>query len=360
MTGTLVFPSSVTAALTYAREAAARGEQVVGASSLAGDENAGAFTAWERLPSIHDAGFAEAIVALVGRHGLTHVYAPLTTVHAALSGLIADGRLALTLVRPNPITEQNAALRRALDRGAVLHGFMAEIAEDAARLPSRTQTAAVLRYAESLYGESADVKLAAMLAVAAEAPQGDVVEIGTLMGKSASVLVQAARMFQIGAVLTVDPWMPVHALQQDSPSLVREVVDLWDFDLLSTGYVLNIAPLSDGRVNHLRLPSEEGFAVYDRDRRVETPDLGRTDYAGGIALLHIDGNHDLEAVRQDWALWGSRMVPGGWVIFDDYTWLHGAGPRRVGDAFLDESGAWDRAFVCGGALFVQLASDRAV
>lgn len=357
MAGTLVFPSSVSAALDYAREAAARGERVVGASSLPGDENAPAFAAWRRLPSIHDDGFAEAVAALVAEEGLTHVYAPLTTVHARLAALIAEGRLSLKLVRPNPITEQNDAVRRAVDRAAALYRFMGAVVDDAACLPPLPRVAAVLRYANGLYGESADVKLAAMLAVAATAPRGDVVEIGTLMGKSASVLVLAAHLFDIGAVLTVDPWMPAHALQQDSPALVRDVVDLWDFDLLRQGYFLNIIPLSHGRANHLRLPSAEGFAVYDRQRRVETPELGATDYAGRIALLHIDGNHDLAAVREDWALWGSRMAPGGWVVFDDYTWLHGAGPRLVGDGFLGDPAAWDRAFVCGGALFVRLAGD---
>lgn len=359
MTSTLVFPSSVAAALDYARDATARGERVVGASSLPRDENAPAFSAWERLPSIHEEGFLDAVLVLVERYGLTHVHAPLTTAHAALTALIEAGRLPLKLVRPSPISEQNAALRRSLDRAAQLAGFAADIVGNGSALPPLAQWAATLRYANGCYGESSDVKLAAMLAVAASAPKGDVVEIGTLMGKSASVLVLAARMFAIGSVLTVDPWTPAHARQKDSPTLVQDAVDLWDFALLSGGYFLNMIPIAAGRANHLRLPSEDGFAVYDRARRVETPELGPTDYTGRIALLHIDGNHDLAAVRQDWALWGSRMLPGGWVIFDDYTWLHGAGPRVIGDRLLEDGRAWQRAFVCGGALFVRLAGETA-
>lgn len=352
--GTLVFPSSVAAAVAYAREAAQRGERVVGASSLPGDENAHAFDAWERLPSIHEPGFAEAIADLVARHGLTHVHAPLTTVHGAIQTLIDEGRLAVRLVRPNPIAEQNQRIRHTLQRAATLQTFIGEIV-GADRLPP-ARIAAILGYAGACYGECSDTKLAALLAVAADAPKGDVIEIGTLMGRSASVLVLAAQAFAIGPVLTVDPWVPAHAKQHDSPALIQDLVDLWDFELLRQGYFLNIAPIAgEGRVNHLRLPSEEGVAVYAADRRAETAELGVTTYSGRIALLHIDGNHDLDAVRNDWEAWGRHMVPGGWVVLDDYCWHHGTGPRIVGDGILEDPGAWDRAFVCGGALFIRLA-----
>ena len=45
---------------------------------------------------------------------------------------------------------------------------------------------------------------------------------------------------------------------------------------------------------------------------------------------------------------------GGWLILDDYFWLHGNGPQRVGDAILTERAAdISRAFVCGRALFLK-------
>ncbi|WP_109047079.1 class I SAM-dependent methyltransferase [Azospirillum sp. TSA6c] len=358
MTGTLVFPSSVAAALDYVRDATNRGEQLVGASSLLNDENAASFPIWEHLPPIHDASFPAAVSDLVARHRLTHVYAPVTAVHAALTALINDGHLPLRMVRPNPVAEQAEAVRRSLKRAETLHGFMEEILVDEParqRLLSLLTAAAVLRHANSLYGESSDVKLAAMLAVAASVPQGDVVEIGTLMGKSASVLILSARLYNIGKVLTIDPWTPAQALQADSPQLIQDLAGLWDFDMLVNGYYLNTLPISAGCSNHLRLTSEDGFAAYVQNRRVESPELGCTDYSGRIALLHIDGNHDLAAVQKDWDNWGSRMLPGGWVIFDDYTWIHGTGPRTVGDQVLAQSEAWRRSFVCGGALFVQVA-----
>ncbi|MBB4284610.1 class I SAM-dependent methyltransferase [Roseospira goensis] len=362
MAGTLVFPSTVPAARAYARDAAARGERVVGAASLPKDETAAAFPLWERLPSVHDVGFAAAVRELAARHDLTHVFAPVTVVHAALSRLIAAGAVPLTLVNPHPIAAQNAAVGDDLARAAALHPLLATLCDgaDGGALPDRRTLAAMLRTAGHIYGESHEVKLAAMFALTATAPPGDLVEIGTLMGKSASALVLAAHLSGHSTVLTVDPWTHDTALQHDSPALLRDICILWDYDRLADGYYLNMRPLAGGRLNHLRLPSTEAFAVYERSPRIETPLFGATDYAGRIALLHIDANHDLAAVRKDWALWGRRLMPGGWVVFDDYTWLHGAGPRRVGDALLagaaDPAPPWDRALVCGGALFVRRAA----
>ena len=85
------------------------------------------------------------------------------------------------------------------------------------------------------------------------------------------------------------------------------------------------------------------------------PDQVRLD-PGAISVLHLDGNHDEAAVAQDFKQWGSLVVPGGWVIFDDYNWPHGDGPRKVADRAIAEYGdRVSRRFVAGGAMFVNLA-----
>jgi hypothetical protein len=354
MSATLVFPSSHAAALQYARHAAARGEYTVGASSAAREEWADVFGDWEYLPSIHHPDFESALISLVERHGLTHVYVPLATAHTALLDLVESGKISLKIVRPNPIAEQLGELRASVEQVESLYPFIRTIVEEESRRPSKPFVAAVLRYASRCYGESSATKLVALLAAAASAPVGDVVEIGTLMGRSASVLIQAARYYGIGAVLTVDPWDADAALQHDSPQVIRSVVDLWDFEMLARGYFMNIIPVAWGRANHLRMPSAAAFLAYKQKMRVHTAELGETRYNGHIALLHIDGNHDVEKVHEDWSLWGSRLLPGGWVVFDDYCWLHGTGPHKVGDELLERRNVWQRAFVCDGALFLQL------
>jgi hypothetical protein len=52
------------------------------------------------------------------------------------------------------------------------------------------------------------------------------------------------------------------------------------------------------------------------------------------------------------------MLAGGWIIFDDYNWPHGDGPRNVADRALRQFGSRiHRRFVAGGAMFMNLASD---
>ena len=75
----------------------------------------------------------------------------------------------------------------------------------------------------------------------------------------------------------------------------------------------------------------------------------------GQTISISDANHDYVSVDEDCRLWLTHLMPDGWLILDDYVWLHGDGPRRVGDALLDQrAGQISCAFVSGQALFVQL------
>lgn len=126
-----------------------------------------------------------------------------------------------------------------------------------------------------------------------------------------------------------------------------------------TVFQINLLPYSNGEVNYLRLPSVEASAEYRRSQVVITPVFGETSYLGRIAVLHVDGNHSYESAQSDVASWHELVMPGGWIIIDDYIWPYGDGPQRVGDAFLTEHrGSIEHAFVMGGALFVQLSPRR--
>jgi len=108
-------------------------------------------------------------------------------------------------------------------------------------------------------------------------------------------------------------------------------------------------------VNYLRMASVAAADVYRRRRRIRTEDFGETAYGGKIALLHIDGNHALAAVRADIAAWKPRVRAGGWIVFDDYCWPFGDGPKIAADEFCGEhADAIGVAFVTGGALFAQI------
>lgn len=350
---TLVFPAVTPAALDYVRAARLRGEPVVCAASVPCPEAEAEAGACLHLPSIHEAEFAANFLALVRERSIARLLCPVASVHGHLRRLIAERGLALELLGESPIRQQVAAHRALMARADGLAPLLAACADGAA-LPDRVELAGVLRQASLIYGESNDEKLAALVAVAASAPRGDVVEIGSLMGRSAFVLLWLARRHGLGPLLTIDPWTAHNAVQHDSPAGFQRLVDEWDFEALAEGFFVNQAPFGGGDHAHLRLPAAAAFDHYAAGRPIADRSGAPVAFGGRIALLHIDGNHDYDSVSRDLALWVPRLAAGAWLVLDDYVWAHGDGPRRAGDELLAAAaGRIDRAFACGKALFVR-------
>ncbi|HMW65078.1 class I SAM-dependent methyltransferase [Accumulibacter sp.] len=352
---TLVFPAVDRSAIDYVAAARQRGEATVLAASVASPEVAAECGEVHRLPSIYDADFAERLLALVETHDVARVFCPVAGVHAFVRRFIATHGLALTVLGASPITQQVEAHRRLMARAQRLLP-LAETCADGAATLSLVELAGVLRQAGLIYGESNDDKLAAMIGVAADAPAGDVVEIGSLMGRSASVLLYLAWRHQLGPLLTIDPWTAGNALQRQSPQSFQELVDEWDFEVLREGFLVNMVPLRAERHAHLRLPSAAAFEVYAQGQPIAASPESAPPVAfdGRIGLIHIDGNHDYDCVANDCRQWLPRLLPQAWLILDDYLWAHGDGPYRVGNALLHEQGERvSRAFTCGKALFVK-------
>lgn len=351
---TLIFPAVNAAALDYLKAARSRGERVVCAASVANDELAAEAGELHRLPSIHDADFAARFFALADAQSVARVLCPVSTVHAFMTRFLAQRRSGLQLIGESPVQQQIAAHRALMVRAQRLMPLV-ELCADGAPALSLREVAGVLRQASLIYGESNDDKLAAMMGVFARAPHGDVIEIGSLMGRSAFVLLYLAWRHRVGPLVTIDPWAAAECVQRDSPEALRHVTDEWDYEVLSEGFMLNLVPCRADDHAHLRLPSQAGFAAYASGEPIRSP-LGQpVAYSGTIAVIHIDGNHDYAAVKQDCDLWLTRLAPGGWLILDDYVWAHGDGPQRVGDALLhDHPERIECAFCCGKALFVKL------
>jgi predicted O-methyltransferase YrrM len=69
----------------------------------------------------------------------------------------------------------------------------------------------------------------------------------------------------------------------------------------------------------LRQVEQRELAAYCRlDRRTSAD--AAADIPPGIELLHIDGNHDRDAVASDLALYLPKMRLGGIVVMDDVSW----------------------------------------
>lgn len=115
--------------------------------------------------------------------------------------------------------------------------------------------------------------------------KGTLVEIGCWMGRTTSLLVQAASVW--GArVVTVDPFAPMPAPHP------RASPERWRANLRGAGLT----------------PPE---LIQRRS------DQAGEDFAAPIALLFIDGDHAREAVLTDLELWAPKVQIGGVVALHD-------------------------------------------
>ncbi len=351
---TLVFPAVNQAAIDFLIAARQRGERVVCAASVASDDIASDWGGLERLPSIYEAEFAAQFYALVKRESIRRLFCPVASVYDFMRRFVAEKGMDIELIGQSPISQQVAQHRQLMTRANRLLPLVQQCAAGGRPPIARLELAGLLRQSSLIYGESNDDKLAALMGIFSSAPAGDVVEIGSLMGRSAFVLTYLAWRYQVGCILTIDPWKADNAIQHKSTSEFQALVDEWDFEVLSEGFMVNMVALRPDDHAHLRMPAAEGFMVYTNGMPIYSQLGGSVTYARKIAVIHIDGNHDYDCVKADCDLWLSRMVPGAWLILDDYIWAHGDGPFRAGNELLsDQSDRIERAFVCGKALFVK-------
>ena len=352
----LVFPSSVEGCLPFLQEAKRHGRRVIGASSVEGDPYADRFDVWEQLPYLQDADFPQAFVDLLNRHFVKQLYTSHTPTYHFLTQHSELLPVGVTFVEPSPYDLQSDLVRDAWEG---LDDRMARIDTYAGKVGTYTYAfiASLLHASRGMYGECQEEKALALCGALADAPAGDIIEIGTFFGKSAYLLNRLATVRGIGPVLAVDSWDMQTSVQRESPIEIQDLSAVWDWEVVFNGFLLSTAASAvDGHFNYLRKTSAEAWTVYDSGAPILSPEFGETKMIGRIALLHIDGNHDEPAVREDFDLWSSRLADGGWIVFDDYAWSHGSGPRKVADkVVLDYGDRILRHFVSGGALFLKIA-----
>jgi hypothetical protein len=361
MTATLVFPVSTPDGRAYLKQALERGDRVVGASCDTIDPTDGA-APWTKLPLVHEPGFLDAFLDLVRTHDVTQVHAAAHMVHAALSEILRAHDLApLRIINRSAFEQEFARWDDIFARAGRWKDLIAALAPAHAP-PEPAFLAGVIRLAFDLFGESYDDKLAALFACLLDAPEGDIVEIGALFGRSASVLLSGRALGAADRRLFVfDPWNSDAGAQQDLPPAMQAYTRAAGIERVACAFEATFAALAPpGAMTVYRAPSVSGAAIYRGEADGEAVRLLKPRPAlkpsGRIALLHIDGNHDAPCAAEDVALWSPLVAPGGWVAIDDYCWRYGDGPKRAGDALLQQWGDnVARAYVAGDCLFIQRA-----
>jgi len=352
----LVFPSALEASVRFADEMRESGTRTIGASSLDVDPYAARFDAWARLPFIGEDGFFDALERLVSEHAIDALFTPHAPTFHLLEQRLPARLPALRLVGDGPFKRQMRQVRASLDEANASLKSVDAYAGRAIGFPA-TFLAALLSQAARLHGECSLQKILALCAVVRDAPPGDLVEIGCLYGKSCYVLNRLAVHFGTGATLAVDAWDLELSVQHDAPENIQKASGGWDWETVYQGFLVNMQGCTAPPFNYLRATSAKAHRCYHDSRVVASHEFGATTYAGRIALLHIDGNHDEAAVEADFQLWSPHLAAGGWIVFDDYHWPHGDGPRMVADRALKSYGdRVERHFIGGGAMFMKISA----
>lgn len=130
------------------------------------------------------------------------------------------------------------------------------------------------------------------------------VEIGVWGGRSLLALAIAHTQLARGHAYGVDPWSKDAALEdvQEKANL-----DWWaaqDYDAIYEGCLqsmLNHAPVD--RWTIYRATSQRAAGLFD-----------------AIDFLHVDGNHSEKSSTGDIMAYLPKLVPGGYLLFDDVDW----------------------------------------
>lgn len=328
----LVFPAGLPRSLDFITTH----PDAVGASSVANDPAKIHYKYWAHVPYITAPDFPEIMAQCLSEHGITEIYCPHNIAWGFLKKMVEDID-GVEVLEPSPISVEQQPYRQALEAAAQLDSPL-----------SKLELAGILKTAWRIEGEMVDSKIAALSRIFPELPKGDIVEIGALYGKSAYVLSWLSHRHDIGNILCIDPWGQLNG-NADNPDVVAATLSQRDRNLIRLGFIMNLS--AAGNINYVCQFSEK--AVPDYQKGTVISEMGKTSYVGKISILHIDGNHDYEFVLQDCEIWAPMVQPGGWIIFDDYEWRLGDGPKKAADVFVQRT-KLETTFVDGGALFVQL------
>jgi Methyltransferase domain len=352
----LIFPAGMPRALEFLDRAVGEGRDVIGASSLAHDPSRERYPIWVYLPYITASSFDDALKQAIVDFNIGGIYTPNPVVWDYLNRNLRELAPDILLINSSPIDAELSLYRKSLVFGQSIIDqpiSLASVCEVKKGLPL-IEIASLYRHAELIPGMCDHEKFRALYEISRCSPTGDIVEIGSWWGKSAFILARLANCFAIGKLMCVDPWSNEHLIQDDEKGLVDSIPVSADEAL--TVFQINLLPYANGNVNYLRMPSIEASRHYGNHPIVQTAEFGETTYSGRIAILHIDGNHSYANAHTDIVSWSNMVVPGGWIIIDDYIWPYGDGPQRVGDEFLTaHRERIDVAFLMGSALFIQLS-----
>lgn len=136
-----------------------------------------------------------------------------------------------------------------------------------------------------------------------------VVEIGVYRGRLLLPLARLLTFIRRGEAIGIDPYSASAAVQHDEH---RRPIDL-----IAWAHSVDWETLYEELLSCV-----DRWKLGDRCRilRRSSQDAGDAFGRASIDLLHVDGNHDCEAVARDVELFLPKVRPGGFVVLDDASW----------------------------------------
>ena len=367
----LVFPLDMDKVIGFIKNANALNIEVVGASSVMNNGDGFKLHSFHKLPFVTDADFETVFCELISKYLITHVYTPHGAVWSYLSNLKKNHveNLTFSLCEPSPYDADWLDLQPSYDWARC---FLADEIVENIELPGKTdirkkltkgQYASLHRQFVSISGQCDELKLLALAHIFRVLPKGDLVEIGSFSGRSAFVIGWLAKAYDVGNLISVDPWDNSKLEDQGGGAeiLNRELekdCEILDLNKIFWSYIGAISLLDN--VGYIKDISEKAIDDYNKASNVgflDSPELGRVSLTGKISMLHIDGNHRYDYVCKDIDAWEPFVMPGGWVLLDDYVWAFGDGPKKAGDELLLTE-KFDVAFTMSDTLFLRKCSQK--
>jgi hypothetical protein len=351
----LIFPSSTFEALSYANQLKSEGHCVIGAASVVSEfEDNTIFDELIHLPHIIEEKFIDVFAANLLENGITHFWTSVNSVYFVTKCVLQEMGIDILCCDPmlSPLIPVKLVSTQTDSRNLYIDLLKNTLGNEAICTHILKST---IFNVLSVPGQSHFDKLITICQIFSDIPKdGDLIEIGSLWGRSAMLFAILSQYFGKGNLLCIDPW-PSDGVIQNTENKLDSFSKNLDVSICFTSFVMKLASLFPRRINYIKDYSDNALPIFTKmNNELTTVEFGCVRYEQKIALLHIDGNHGLEAVRSDVDKWCPHVIPGGWIIFDDYNWNYGKGPSTVVDEYLRQNFLkLETAFFCGGAMFVK-------
>jgi hypothetical protein len=353
----LVFPIDLDSSIGFIASAKTLGMKIIGANSSGRPPRGRNLDVFATLPYINDPSFEAELDALVELHGITRILAPHVGVWWYLRQSTHYSKL-LCPQHPYDAHWERHLFSQEWAMTLLQDDFCRQIpAKHSAHPMPALKLAKYVSLHQSFLatpGECDEEKLYALSVIFRHAIPGDIIEIGSLFGRSARSIAWLANQYKIGTTVCIDPWQVSEETNQgESAELINSQSSVVDLNKVFQQFLATAASVDN--ISYIRQPSNRAITSYLAASQLgllESPGLNPVILTGSISVLHIDGNHRYEDVLQDTLLWTPHLKSGGWLLLDDYLWCFGDGPKRVGDD-LAVSGDYDIGFVIGDTLLLR-------